>query len=86
MAPKSGSLTYMQYESAEQWRDAAMQRENGVDAAESERRREVVVSHHEQEGTTPSPDRLADYELYILGKMELSEYQEYLVFKYSNQE
>jgi len=72
----------MTYETAEQWRQAAMQRDDGVDAAESERRRRMVEEHHRAEGTQPDADRLADYELYIRGKMGLGEYERYLLFKY----
>jgi len=72
----------MSYETAEQWRDAAMQRENGVDAEESGRRREMVRRHYLREGSGHDADQLADHELYILGKMELGEYEQYLLFKH----
>jgi len=62
-----------------------MARCNGVDASESARRRKMVADHYKREGTVPDDDRLADYELYILGKMELEEYEQYLLFKYSAQ-
>jgi len=74
----------MRYETAEQWRQQAMRRDNGVDEEESERRRRAVAAHHTREGTVADADRLADYELYILGKMELEEYEEYLFFKYAS--
>ncbi len=73
----------MKYETAEQWRNAAMQRADGVGAEESERRRQTVRSHHAAEGTEPDAETLADYELYILGKMEMDEYQQYLLFKHA---
>lgn len=79
-----GQSSAMRYESAEQWREEAMRRDNGVDAAESQRRREMVAAHHEGEGTRPDADRMADYELYILGKMELDEYEQYLLFKHGS--
>ena len=72
----------MNYETAEQWYDAAMERDCGVDEAECERRRAMVRNHYLQEGTEPDAERLADYELYILGKMDIEEYQQYLLFKY----
>lgn len=72
----------MAYETAEEWRDEAMQRPDGVEAEESERRRQMVQAHHAAEGTEPDAETLADYELYILGKMDAEEYQQYLVFKH----
>ena len=72
----------MKYETAEQWHDAAMGRDCGVDEAESERRRKMVQNYHLQEGVEPDAERLADYELYILEKMDIEEYQQYLLFKY----
>lgn len=72
----------MKYETAEQWRREAMRRSDGVDAEESGRRREKVAAYHRAEGTEPDTDRLADYELYIRGKMDIDEYQQYLVFKH----
>ncbi len=75
----------MKYTTAQQWRDAAMQRANGVSEAESERRREIVRQYQLKEGGEADADRLADYELYILGKMDLDEYQQYLLFKHGSQ-
>jgi hypothetical protein len=72
----------MKYETAEQWREEAMQRPDGVEAEESESRRQMVQAHHVAEGTEPDAETLADYELYILGKMGLEEYQDYLFFKH----
>ena len=72
----------MKYETADQWRDEAMQRSDGGDAEESERRRQTVRTHHVDEGTEPDAETLADYELYILGKMDVDEYQQYLLFKH----
>ena len=71
------------FETPEAWRKAAMLRKNGVDAPESERRRAMVNAHHAQEGTVPDVEQMADYELYIHGKMEVDEYQQYLLFKHS---
>ncbi len=71
-----------EYENAVQWREAAMSRKGGVSEEESERRREKVRVHHLAEGTEPDADALADYELFILGKMDVDEYQQYLLFKH----
>jgi hypothetical protein len=60
-----------------------MQRDNTVDEAESMRRRNRVRSHHLASGIEPDADQLADYELYIQGKMEMDEYQQYLLFKHA---
>jgi len=65
------------------WREAAMARPNGVDELESARRRSIARRHYAGDGE-PDADTLADHELYILGKMTLDEYQEYLVFKHGN--
>jgi len=73
----------MGYRTADEWRKAAMKRENSVDAAASKHRREKVRQHQLQEGVEVDSDTLADYELYILGKMEVEEYQSYLYFKHS---
>jgi len=71
-----------EYENANQWREAAMSRKDSVSEEESARRREMVQSHHLATGTEPDADTLADYELFIQGKMELNEYQQYLIFKH----
>lgn len=70
------------FSTADAWRDTAMARPNGVDPLESARRRATAREHYSRQGTPPSNDLLADHELYILGKMSMDEYQEYLVFKY----
>jgi len=70
------------YRTADAWRQAAMQRPDGVDDVESARRRAQAREHYRQTGRVPSADLLADHELFILGKMTLDEYQEYLVFKH----
>jgi hypothetical protein len=72
----------MQQKKAQQWYEQAMLRPNGVSEEESERRRQMVQAHHRAEGTEPDCERAADYELYILGKMDIEEYQQYLLFKY----
>lgn len=70
------------YDNAQQWRQAAMSRACRVSEEESERRREVMRAHHMSAGIEPDTDQLADYELYIYGKMDMDEYQQYLVFKH----
>jgi len=69
------------YATPDVWREAAMARPNGVDDLEAARRRSIARRHYGSEGK-PDADTLADHELYILGKMNLDEYQEYLVFKH----
>ncbi|HXH65177.1 MAG TPA: hypothetical protein VNH42_06710 [Mariprofundaceae bacterium] len=71
----------MPYESPNDWRDAAMRRSATVGAEEVRRRRAVAEAHHRLHGQ-PDADALADQELYILGKMELDEYRDYLIFKF----
>lgn len=59
-----------------------MQRPSTIDAAESEQRRTQADTHNQANGIS-DPDTLADQKLYILGKMSIEEYQEYLLFKHS---
>ena len=73
----------MDYKTADEWREAAMKRANGVDEDKSGRRREQVRLHQLEGGVEADADTRADYELYILGKMELEEYQKYLFLKHS---
>ncbi|MDX8388211.1 MAG: hypothetical protein R8M46_06730 [Ghiorsea sp.] len=73
----------MKYTNAEEWRDEAMQREGIVAEAEIQQRRHQAEKHYKQEAEQPDTDTLADHELYILGKMELAEYEQYLLFKHS---
>lgn len=73
----------MRYVTAEEWRKAAMQRENLVAEAEVLQRRNQAAVHYENEAEPLDSDTLADHELYILGKMELAEYEQYLLFKHS---
>ncbi|MDX8403757.1 MAG: hypothetical protein R8K54_05050 [Mariprofundaceae bacterium] len=72
----------MKYQSADQWRDTAMSCATGVTEEESERRRKMVGQYDLKEGMKSDTDALADYELYILGKMDMEEYQQYLLFKH----
>jgi len=73
----------IKYETAAEWQQVAMQRMQGVSRDEQDKRREQAQKHIQAEGIQPNADLWADYELYILGKMELEEYQDYLLFKYS---
>lgn len=72
----------MKYRNADEWRTAAMRRPDGVDGTEIEKRREIARRHHIAEGLSPDADTLADQELYIRGKMDIEEYQEYLLYKH----
>ncbi|PCI00568.1 MAG: hypothetical protein COB79_05480 [Zetaproteobacteria bacterium] len=71
------------YQTAEAWRNDAMQRDNGVSDAESAQRRQQAEAHYKQESVNPDADILADHELFILGKMDMQEYEQYLLFKHS---
>jgi len=70
------------FATASEWRNTARQRDCSIDALESARRRSLAAAHNSEHGITDA-DTLADQELYILGKMELQEYQDYLLFKHS---
>ncbi|ATX80946.1 hypothetical protein Ga0123462_0067 [Mariprofundus ferrinatatus] len=67
--------------SAEEWREKAMQRSGSIDGDESERRSALAEAHNRKHKII-DPDILADQQLYILGKMDLEEYQAYLLFKH----
>jgi len=75
----------LKYTTAQAWRDAAMQRKNSVSAIEAGQRRAKAVLHYAQQQVQPNADILADHELYILGKMDMQEYEQYLLFKHSQQ-
>lgn len=72
------------FASPDEWRFEAMQRISDIDAAESEKRRSLADAHNREHGIADT-DMLADQELFILGKMDIEEYQEYLLFKYSKE-
>jgi len=80
----SSSTPKHTFSNANDWRDAAMQRVSLCDTAESERRKILADAHNQKEGMS-DPNVLADQELYIQGKMDIDEYQNYLLFKHSNQ-
>jgi len=67
---------------AHAWRDAAMQRLSDINMAESHQRRAAADAYNREQGIS-APDTLADQQLYIQGKMDIEEYQEYLLFKHS---
>lgn len=69
------------FESADAWRQAAMARPDGVTAEEASQRRQLAELHNSTNAIS-DPDTLLDQQLYILGKMDLEEYQAYLVFKH----
>jgi len=73
----------VKYTDANAWRDDAMQRENGVSEDESKQRREQAKVHYKSEGIVPNADIAADHELFILGKMDKKEYEQYLLLKHS---
>ncbi|MDQ7002612.1 MAG: hypothetical protein Q9N02_08025 [Ghiorsea sp.] len=72
-----------QYKTAKIWRDDAMQRGNGVSDTEASSRCKQAEAHYEQESVLPDADTRADHELFILGKMDMQEYEQYLLFKHS---
>jgi hypothetical protein len=75
------NTTTMPYATPDAWRDAAMRRSSTIAADEVARRRAIAAAHHRTQGQ-PDADALADQELYILGKMALDEYRDYLIFKF----
>ena len=78
-SPQPGGVA-MPYATPEAWREAALARPVGVDAAEQRRRREIAAAHHRRYGM-PDAQALADQEFYIQGRMDLDEYRDYLLFK-----
>jgi len=58
-----------------------MSRPDGVGDAEAEQRRFRADVHNHLHHVN-DPDVLLDQELYILGKMDMEEYQAYLLFKH----
>jgi len=71
------------YKTADEWRDVAMQREDGVSSKVIASRRKQAEAHYAKENVQPTADILADHELFILGKMDMQEYEQYLLFKHS---
>jgi hypothetical protein len=71
------------FTNANAWRDAAMQRSSDINVVESNQRRVAADAYNREQGIS-APDMLADQQLYIQGKMDIEEYQEYLLFKHSS--
>jgi len=70
------------YSSPKEWKAAAISRVEGISKQESETRQKLADTHNRQNGTTDL-DALEDQQLYICGKMDIEEYQDYLLFKHS---
>jgi len=70
------------YTSADAWREAAISRIVECSKQESDLRQQQADHHNEQSGTSDA-DTLQDQQLYILGKMDIEEYQDYLLFKHT---
>ena len=73
----------LKYATADEWRAEAMQRVSSISESEIIQRRTQASRHYQQEEVMPNADTLADHELFILGKMDLSEYEQYLLLKHS---
>jgi len=73
----------VKYKTAQAWKASAMQRAQGVSDAELERRSEIARNHIDQHDEGSSAEMWEDYMLYITGRMEIEEYQAYLLFKHS---
>lgn len=73
----------MEYKTAQAWKYAAEQRPQGVSDAEVARRKKEAKAHALQVGKKVSADVWGDYMLYITGKMDMEEYQAYLLFKHA---
>lgn len=61
-----------------------MQRTSAITDTESQQRAALADAHNRREGISDT-DTLADQQLYIQGKMDLDEYQAYLLLKHSPQ-
>lgn len=68
----------------DEWRQDAMQRPSAIDTAESLRRQAIADAHNLRQGIA-DPDTLADQQLYVQGKMDIEEYQRYLLEKHARQ-
>ena len=76
------SRNRVRFTNAHDWRDAAMQRSSDIHVTESNQRKAAADAYNRQHGIS-APDILADQQLYIQGKMDIEEYQKYLLFKHS---
>ena len=70
-----------QFSNADAWRDAAMARPTTISDEESARRSAQADAHNRDHNISDA-DVLDDQQLYIQGKMELEEYQDYLLLKH----
>ena len=59
-----------------------MLRESNISEVEISQRRALAAKHYATESVQPDAETLADHELYILGKMDMQEYEQYLLFKH----
>jgi len=71
------------YKNADEWREVAMERAVCIEMSEQNKRRLQAEQHQASEGDGVSEDVQQDYELYIQGKMDLEEYQSYLLYKHT---
>jgi len=69
------------HESAQAWFAAAMMRISTLDETQIRQRQAIADAHNACNGIK-SPETLIDQQLYIQGRMELDEYERYLLFKY----
>ena len=74
----------MKYTSAKVWLAEAMQRQTALSEVEISNRKAMAAAHYAQEHITPDAETLADHDLYILGKMDLEEYEQYLLLKHGH--
>ena len=61
-----------------------MQRQSTLSEVEISNRKTMAAAHYAQENITPDAETLADHDLYILGKMDLEEYEQYLLLKHGH--
>ncbi|PIP01858.1 MAG: hypothetical protein COW18_03200 [Zetaproteobacteria bacterium CG12_big_fil_rev_8_21_14_0_65_54_13] len=69
------------YDNAQTWFDAAMERATLLDEA-GVLQRQAIADAHNACNNISDPAMLADQQLYVQGRMELEEYERYLLFKY----
>jgi len=70
------------FNNAHDWYTAAMQRPSLCTPCESVQRQQQADTHNHQQHIH-NADSLSDQQLYIQGKMDMDEYQDYLLFKHS---
>jgi len=70
------------FHNAHDWYTAAMQRTSLCTPCESVQRQALADTHNHQQHICDD-DTLADQQLYIQGKMDMDEYQNYLLFKHA---